>query len=739
MNPSTYPIKVPGFRVWQAAARRLLLAGILAGISGTAFSQTTDLSYNSPSTGADGALVIPSSLPAVATDGSPLQLAYNASQNYLLATGSITETSTSTGTFVQEQGVWSDSIQSFSFYGTSIVYDGARNEILRFGGKWTNSNNYIRGFDFWDGNDWTDKEYDFSTGPIERAYAGMVFDSARNEVIVFGGLNNNGELADTWAWDGSAWTDKTPVTSPSARISPSMAFDAARGEVVLFGGEYENDTWTWNGSMWMEESPSSVPPSRESSSMAYDPNRQVVVLCLTGSGGNLETWEWNGSNWSKEATTSDPGAREFHSLVYNPETSTVQLHNGEYPTNYDRNADSWSWNGSTWDNLTSSPYFFDMTAKPDGIWNYTTIDVGRTEVRFIKNSANTPVVWLATGDVIIDGHLNLNGTTAYQGANNVVVPYNSPAPGGPGGFDGGLGGYYETATGGDVAGSAGSGPGGGAGSLPGGANGDRDGFHAIHFDTYNSISLQSLSGGSGGGGAASATYNATYDFGRGGNGGGGGGAILIASSRNIWVNGSITAIGGEGRNEVYKRTNFNSLTTGISRGGSGSGGSIRLVADRVFKQGGTLDVSTVIAGGQDRDAQPENKGRIRIEAFYQNVLLTTNNNTNHYSITTPKTTLLGASAPSLVIDSIAGQNVSVNPSSDPATPEVTFSSAGAITVIVSSQNVPDGTTINLRITSDNEIVTAEPQVLAGGSASFSVVVPAGKGVVQAWTDWEVAP
>ncbi len=152
-----------------------------------------------------------------------------------------------------------------------------------------------------------------------------------------------------------------------------------------------------------------------------------------------------------------------------------------------------------------------------------------------------------------------------------------------------------------------------------------------------------------------------------------------------------------------------------------------------------MDVSTVIAGGQDRDAQPENKGRIRIEAFYQNVLFSSNNNTNHISIVTPKATLLGSSAPSLAIDSIAGQGVSANPSSDPSAPEVTFSSAGTIDVVVSANNLPDGTGVNLRVTSGPEVVIADPQTLAGGTATFSLTVPAGSGVVQAWTDPEPAP
>jgi hypothetical protein len=81
----------------------------------------------------------------------------------------------------------------------------------------------------------------------------------------------------------------------------------------------------------------------------------------------------------------------------------------------------------------------------------------------------------------------------------------------------------------------------------------------------------------------------------------------------------------------------------------------------------------------------------------------------------------------------------MNPSSDPSSPEVTFSSAGSIDVVASAQNIPDGTTVNLRVTSGSEVIIADPQVLAGGTATFSATVPVGKGFVQSWTNPEPAP
>jgi hypothetical protein len=340
----------------------------------TAVSSNSDLAaYTSPSTGTDGSLVIPDSLPTWAETSFTIQLAYDESNGYLMAMGRESETPLLNGTYglySQENGEWTKQNSTRWLSETTITYDGARDEVVRFGGITTNIDTYQTGMYAWDGGNWVLKPATDNIRPSSRSFSSMAFDSAREEVVLFGGQNNGGLTTDTWVWNGTSWTDKTPGTSPPARVRGAMAFDAARGEVVLFGGWFKNDTWTWNGTTWTEESPTNVPPSRLSSAMAYDPNRQVVVLGLPGTNGNFETWEWNGSDWTQKAVTSDPGERNYHGLVYSPETSTVQLHSGDYRVGTDRNSDSWSWDGSNWSLLTVSPFIFDMTAKPSGIWHY---------------------------------------------------------------------------------------------------------------------------------------------------------------------------------------------------------------------------------------------------------------------------------------------------------------------------------------------------------------------------------
>ena len=203
----------------------------------------------------------------------------------------------------------------------------------------------------------------------------------------------------------------------------------------------------------------------------------------------------------------------------------------------------------------------------NGVFNFTTINVaGGATLRFSKNSLNTPVYLLATGNVSIVGSIDISGSNANGGAAGV---------GGPGGFDGGTGGFGIGAS---TNGGDGLGPGGG----PAGTYYDygRSGVFSMAYQgntrIYGNALLSPLIGGSGGGGASG---NPGYG------GGGGGGAILIASSTTITIAGSISANGGSGPG---------------SYASFGSAGAIRLVAP-------------VVGGSGSLYAQSSTPGRIRID------------------------------------------------------------------------------------------------------------------------------
>lgn len=252
----------------------------------------------------------------------------------------------------------------------------------------------------------------------------------------------------------------------------------------------------------------------------------------------------------------------------------------------------------------------------DGIFHCTTITFGAgANLKFAKNTANTPVYLLATGDITFNGG-NGQEVINVSGAGGIGV---AAGLGGPGGFDGGAGG--------DEPGD-GAGPGGGAwgwvgdsgpwGTKPaeipyrgaaGYSNRPTNSNQTVTGGAkYGNSLLIPIIGGSGGGGGKADTLQ--YSWG----GGGGGGAIVIASNtRIIFPSGAnyniFVAQGGAGTQGGHSPA-F----------GGGSGGAVRLVAPEIR---GNVDVRITPAVSQGPAGG--GMGRIRIDAVNRGAFQLQNN------------------------------------------------------------------------------------------------------------------
>lgn len=142
------------------------------------------------------------------------------------------------------------------------------------------------------------------TAPPVRQRSASAYDSSRKELVGFGGLGASGRLADTWTYDGTTYTFKSPATSPTARDNHSMAYDVSRDVILLFGGDTDSglssETWEWDGTTWAVQSPSTVPTAREGHAVVYDSLREKIVMFggLTGGGASAELWEYDGTDWA---------------------------------------------------------------------------------------------------------------------------------------------------------------------------------------------------------------------------------------------------------------------------------------------------------------------------------------------------------------------------------------------------------------------------------------------------------
>ncbi len=216
--------------------------------------------------------------------------------------------------------------------------------------------------------------------PGARLTVAAGFDAGRGKFVLFGEAERTKN--DTWEWDGDSWTEAVPLDPEgdgkpsSARVeSGGIVYDAAREKLVLFGGADSNETWEYDGHSWnrrCEGSPASdvctLPPGRRNHRLAYDSRRAKVVLFGGATSFGLTTaladvWEWDGTTWTQRCDASPasdtcatkPSARYGNALAYDERTNRIVLVGGSGATGTTPFDDVWTWDGTTWTDVTSTP------------------------------------------------------------------------------------------------------------------------------------------------------------------------------------------------------------------------------------------------------------------------------------------------------------------------------------------------------------------------------------------------
>ncbi len=355
------------------------------------------------------------------------------------------------------------------------------------------------------------------------------------------------------------------------------------------------------------------------------------------------------------------------------------------------------------------------------VYKFTTIDIpADVTVTFKQHPSGAPVVWLASGDVNIDGWVNLDGE---DGAWYTEPP--GLAEPGPGGFAGGRRAAYEhglkpTAGGGpggpNLVASIFGARGGGYGTVGGGSTGG---------GTYGNVSILPSIGGSGGTTGDTSSSQC-------GDNGAGGGAILIAATGEIVLNtnGGISACGG--RPAGYM-------------GGGGSGGGIRLLADTI-SGGGALRAYGGVCQGCPADARTANggAGRIRIGAYDFSGL--TDPGDPNWIAGPPGPIFPPSDAPTLRATLVDTVSVPADPEAGIMTADLEISSSSVVTVEIEATNIPAGTTVNVIVTPHNGpkgTYTSTPLVDIGGGVLTATAevsrFQAGRSEVYLRANWTPSP
>ena len=244
------------------------------------------------------------------------------------------------------------------------AYDSARRQVVLFGGS-DHASNRMGDTWTWDGTVWIHRA---DTGPSPRiSYSQMDFDTDQKRVVLFGGTGTTGnpyqENGDTWEWNGTTWT-QVAATGPPARSGGVLAYDSGRHLSVLYGGavtfvgQIFHDTWELQGNDWKQRFPLAgvTPGNRSVFGLAYDSSRSRTVL-FGGqdiNGGTLGgTWEWDGISWKQVASTG-PSNRAYATMAYDSARHRVVEFSGATADGLTGFGDTWEWNGVDWTQVATT-------------------------------------------------------------------------------------------------------------------------------------------------------------------------------------------------------------------------------------------------------------------------------------------------------------------------------------------------------------------------------------------------
>jgi N-acetylneuraminic acid mutarotase len=233
----------------------------------------------------------------------------------------------------------------------SMAYDPVSKKIVLFGGFSDNGN--LNDTWTYDGTGWT--QVATPVAPPARNGAGMAYDRATRKLVLFGGFNTNKYLHDTWVWDGvtSTWTQAVMEKSPPHATGASLFSDPLTGGAMMFGGYNSNRrvpafsiTWRWTGTSWKQLHPHTVPIPRGWGTATRDLLRHNVVL--TGGNGDTirtdNTWTWDGVDWTWVFPNNQVPRFIGGGSAFDPAARAVVLFGG---FNDDGSGETWSWSDGT--------------------------------------------------------------------------------------------------------------------------------------------------------------------------------------------------------------------------------------------------------------------------------------------------------------------------------------------------------------------------------------------------------
>lgn len=224
-----------------------------------------------------------------------------------------------------------------------------------------------------------------TNGPSARYQAAMTYDFGRHVAVLFGGEIHHPTgsplVGDTWEFDGTNWTQRFPLNSPTPRSQAQMVYDLQLGRCILFGGQiFTNnqfqlslETWEWDGTNWSQVITPHVPgwTLPDQFSACYD-NFTGGVLAfggLTSTGRVSQLWSFDGADWTQKIPSGPapvtPGSTLMLYDIHRQVAVLLGCNSQAYPSPYQQAA-VWEWDGTSWLEKPQSGQVFGGASALDG-------------------------------------------------------------------------------------------------------------------------------------------------------------------------------------------------------------------------------------------------------------------------------------------------------------------------------------------------------------------------------------
>ncbi len=240
-----------------------------------------------------------------------------------------------------------------------VVYDTDRNRLLLFGGVELQNEKWIEPSSVheWDGNKWTQYQV---AGPIGRRAGALVYNQSTRETFLFGGVSTgkvqpDSVLLDIWKWNGKKW-QRVNTTCPVKE--PEAIYDAVNKRILVYGDANNKKLVDYSlpaeFELWAYKNGSwrklsaGGPNITGSRKICFDEARNKLIVPVFNE-NKLTVWEWSdGPGWTKTEFEKNCPGYRTRFSFAYHPVEKVMYLFGGLSAERKELGDFWKWDGRQW-------------------------------------------------------------------------------------------------------------------------------------------------------------------------------------------------------------------------------------------------------------------------------------------------------------------------------------------------------------------------------------------------------